>query len=441
MEDFVNIKSLFVSGNERTIENLSEKYSDLNLLKKSILSLFENGYFDKNLKDKRVLIKPNWVKHSIMAGDELCLRTNDNFLLAALEVVLGCSPFSVTIGDAPVQGCIWDKLFNKVFLEEVSKLSWNYQIPVLIKDFRRATFRPSMNKPLRDLKPLSDYLIFNVGERSYLEPVTTSSRNLFRVTNYNPDLMIESHKQGIHKYCIVKELFDVDVILSLPKVKTHQKTGITAALKNIVGINGDKDFLPHHRLGGTGIGGDCYPGKNILRYWAELVMDNANRNQGRPVYNAWETVAYTLWMMSFPKEEHHLAAGWYGNDTCWRMVLDLNKIAIYGRPDGTICSEPQRQIYSLCDGIIGGQGDGPLNPLPLPLGIIVFTNHSALCDIALSILMGFDYKKIPLVNSGEMSIDLSSVKLMFNGSNVSLTELKQYSVTTLPPPGWIKHFQ
>jgi len=117
MEDFVNIKSLFVSGNERTIENLSEKYSDLNLLKKSILSLFENGYFDKNLKDKRVLIKPNWVKHSIMAGDELCLRTNDNFLLAALEVVLGCSPFSVTIGDAPVQGCIWDKLFNKVFLE------------------------------------------------------------------------------------------------------------------------------------------------------------------------------------------------------------------------------------------------------------------------------------------------------------------------------------
>ncbi len=69
-----------------------------------------------------------------------------------------------------------------------------------------------------------------------------------------------------------------------------------------------------------------------------------------------------MWKLSFPKKVHYLVAGWYGNDTAWRMVIDLNKIAIYGKQDGTISKTPQLQPHSLCDEIIGGQGDWPLNP-------------------------------------------------------------------------------
>jgi len=34
-------------------------------------------------------------------------------------------------------------------------------------------------------------------------------------------------------------------------LKLHRKAGITCALKNLIGINGNKEYLPHHRLGGS----------------------------------------------------------------------------------------------------------------------------------------------------------------------------------------------
>ena len=119
------------------------------------------------------------------------------------------------------------------------------------------------NQVDKNRSSISEYVIFDVGKDSYLEPITNDKKNLFRVNNYDPDRLAESHRAGVHKYCITKELFEADIIFSLPKVKTHQKAGITAALKNLVGLNGDKDYLPHHRIGGTEIGGDCYPTKQM----------------------------------------------------------------------------------------------------------------------------------------------------------------------------------
>ncbi|MBK7107885.1 MAG: DUF362 domain-containing protein [Bacteroidetes bacterium] len=87
-----------------------------------------------------MLLKPNWVKHNYRPSDEFCLCTNTNFILAILELVLSKQPASVVIGDAPIQGCNWDKLINKEFLDEVSALSNKYKIVVSVKDFRRVAF-------------------------------------------------------------------------------------------------------------------------------------------------------------------------------------------------------------------------------------------------------------------------------------------------------------
>ncbi|MBK6345975.1 MAG: DUF362 domain-containing protein [Bacteroidales bacterium] len=167
------------------------------------------------------------------------------------------------------------------FYSSVSDLGKKYSVPVNILDFRRVTFNPAENNPVKERNPLSAYLIFDLGKESCLEPISVEEGNIFRVTNYNPDRLAESHRKGMHKYCITKEIFEADLVISMPKIKTHQKSGITAALKNIVGVNGDKDYLPHHRIGGTGFGGDCYPGKSYLRLWAELAIDQANRHQGK----------------------------------------------------------------------------------------------------------------------------------------------------------------
>ena len=327
-------------------------------------------------------------------------------------------------------------MINKTFINEINKLSLIYKTPIEIKDFRRVTFDPKLNNPQKEKRPLSEYIIFDLGEKSYLEPISTNKKK-FRVTDYNPDRLAESHSKGVHKYCISKEIFEADVVISMPKIKTHQKAGITCALKNLVGINGDKDYLPHHRIGGKERGGDCYPGKNIFRLWSEYLLDNANRRQGKIAYYFFSYAAAAFWKLTKPQKEHNLSAGWYGNDTTWRMVYDLNKIAKYGKNDGTLSEKPLRVIYSLCDGIIGGQGDGPLNPTPLPLGIIAFSDDSYLMDLIVGNIFRLNIDKIPLLKEAKKMVKDYSIYL--NGKKISIEDINDISMEVIMPPGWTNY--
>jgi len=361
-------------------------------------------------------------------------------LLSLVEIILEWSPHKIVIGDAPIQGCLWHLLLSNEFIKQINKLQNEYEITVEIKDFRRATFNPESNNPVKELNPMSEYVTFDLGRNSLLESITTD-KNQFRVTNYNPNRMKEAHRTEMHKYCITKELFNADIVISVPKVKTHQKTGITCALKNIVGLNGDKDYLPHHRFGGTGFGGDCYPGKNYLRFLSEFLLDKANSNQGYHSYRLYILASSILWKLSRPGEMHRLDAGWHGNDTTWRMVLDLNKIVIYGKNDGTISEKPQRELYSLCDGIIGGQGNGPLNPHPLPLGILSFTNNSLLNDLCMAKLMRIDKNKIPLLSYPAFDFEGGNYRITMNGKDTNYEDLSSFSIEVTPPSGWIKYLK
>jgi len=440
-QGFVNIKSVYSNKSDRHLDALKNLYSDRHFLMENIADIAGATLNEKLLKGKRILLKPNWVTHSRNEADEICLRTHDDFLLAVLEYILPFMPKEVVIGDAPIQGCKWNKMIGSSLLKEVNELQEKYKVPISIKDFRRVTFDMNANNISEERKPLSDYQIFDLGKNSYLEPISDSKKNKFRVTVYNPDRFLESHTLGMHKYCITKQLFESDVVISLPKVKTHQKAGITAALKNIVGLNGDKDFLPHHRIGGTGMGGDCYPGTNFLRYWSELCYDNANRNKGKKMYWLWMRVAFVLWYTSFPKKVHQQAAGWYGNDTTWRMVLDLNTVIHFGKADGSISDTQQRSFFSLCDGIIGGQGDGPLEPDPLSLGIMSFTNDSAWNDICMATLMGMNIDYIPMLIHAKTLFKGNKPIITFNGKIVEPASLKQHAVSAIMPKGWLNYLK
>ena len=435
----LKINKLFSDEKSRSVSELSKLYENRDLLVKNIHELSREWINESNLISKKVLLKPNWVKHSSNPTHDICLRTNDNFVLAALEVVLNCKPKEVVIGDAPIQGCIWDKMITSSFLGEIRKLSDKYKIPVTVKDFRRVTFDPKLNKIDKDFTPINNYTLFDLGTNSYLEPISLITKNLFRVTQYNPDRFKESHRAGMHKYCITNDLFDADVVISLPKIKTHQKAGMTGALKNLVGLNGDKDYLPHHRIGGTNRGGDCYPGGNLLRFWAEMLQDTANRNIGKTIYRYWLRLSAVLWRLSLPKKVHHLGAAWYGNDTIWRMVMDLNKIAIYGKKNGEIADEQQRIVFSLCDGIIGGQGDGPLNPEPLPFGIISFSTDAILNDISMATLMGIEYKKLPLLLAAQIINQNTLSTIYLDGELIAPHELTKIAITAKMPPGWLDY--
>lgn len=438
-DSFVHVKTLYSNNDYRLVSELSRAYANSELLRESIGRLIERQLVPESIYGKRVLFKPNWVRHQVSENDRYSLCTNESFILSALNVVLALKPASVVIGDAPIQGCNWSRLHSENFNSEIEARSAATGISIKVKDFRRVVFDPEANDLTQAKDNLDEFIIFDLGSRSFLEPITHPKDNCFRVTAYNPDRFLESHRPGIHKYCISRDVFDADLIISMPKIKTHQKAGITAALKNIVGINGDKDFLPHHRLGGTSRGGDCYPGGSRLRYLSELCYDQGNRYRGNWRYKFWTRTGTVLWRLSLPKKVHQPGAGWYGNDTTWRMVMDLNLILTYGTKDGNLAASPQRTMFSLCDGIVGGQGDGPLKPEPLPLGVITFSNNSALNDICCAALMRMDATRIPLLVAASSMFDWPSSQIRVNEESVSYDELSQFSIETKMPPGWLDY--
>ena len=80
---------------------------------------------------------------------------------------------------------------------------------------------------------------------------------------------------------------------------------------------------------------------------------------------------------------------WSGNDTIWRTCLDLNRILLYGRADASLAHRIQRRVVHLVDAIMAGQGDGPLAPQPLPLGLIFGGSNAAAVDWVGARLLGY----------------------------------------------------
>jgi uncharacterized protein (DUF362 family) len=222
--------------------------------------------------------------------------------------------------------------------------------------------------------------------------------------DYDAGVVNRHHSGGRHEYLIAGCAIKCDVIFSLPKWKTHKKAGITASLKNLVGVNADKNWLPHHTEGNPAAGGDEHPNPD-LKHRAERKLVSAVRDISRsvPVVGPWmHRVARNAGKQVFGDTESTIRSGnWFGNDTIWRMCLDLNKIVAYGNSDGSLrdpVATNRKRHFVLVDGIVAGQGRGPLNPDPVPAGVVLFGLHPPSVDAVCAYLMGFDPDKIPIVS-------------------------------------------
>ncbi|MBK6345974.1 MAG: hypothetical protein IPF68_08530 [Bacteroidales bacterium] len=107
--------------------------------------------------------------------------------------------------------------------------------------------------------------------------------------------------------------------------------------------------------------------------------------------------------------------------------MDLNKIVIYGEIDGTLADQPRENYIGLGDGIIGGQGDGPLRPTPLLLGVLTFTDNSFLHDLAVGELMRFPTEKLALLKAAQDSINGLEYSIFVNGSAAGFSDSENFS--------------
>ena len=361
----------------------------------------ESGAFSALIpRGARVLVKPNFVTHENQgAGGIEPLVTHASLVRAVVEALLQTGAAEVSVGDAPVQGCDFEALLGETKLGEWSdELMRRDKRFRGIRDFRRtiSVFRDGVRVASENLRDESEFTLFDLGGESLLEPITDES-GAFRVTCYDPRLMRKTHAPGRHQYLVARAVLDADVVINLPKLKTHKKAGITCALKNLIGINGNKEYLPHHRIGGARLGGDCYPGANPLKRSLEFVLDRQNSAARPALGKVWQGLGVQLERAArLAGDSLGVEGSWSGNDTVWRTALDLNRIILYGQPDATFSEHPARLVVHIADAVVAGQGDGPLAPEALPLGLLLGSWNAAAMDWVGAYLLGYTPARVSI---------------------------------------------
>lgn len=407
---------------------------------------------------QRILIKPNLVRHVHMGGgDWRAVVTHPSLIRCVIEYCAWAlkGTGEITIGDAPVQGADFDQMIHRMGLREICEDVTNrWDVPVRLVDFRLLSALLDEQHRIVATNTLGGdqrgYVAVDLGNRSLLADLASESRR-FRITNYDSSELAAHHNEKVNEYLIPRTVLEADVVINLPKLKTHRKVALTAALKNLVGINGHKDWLPHHRLGSVAEGGDeyLYPSPlKRLNGWLAARQANGSMAVGREVYRFACRVVRRLYLgvASDPYEE----GSWYGNDTLWRTVLDLNRLLVYADRNGQMSEQPQRRVLTIVDAIIAGDAEGPMEPRPRECGLLVLGTNPVAVDATLATMVGFDYHKIPMIERAFHLIDwqlvsFSQEQIEVQSDNPRWEGIKVGercdSLGFAPPSGWIGHVE
>jgi uncharacterized protein (DUF362 family) len=327
--------------------------------------------------------------------------THPSVVRLALQALLeasGTRPVQVWIGNSPLQSASWECIIADSRLGELVS-----QFDGARPGFGVALADLRMNVQPRELEDIgrqrydaqSDQIVqIDLARDSMLEGL--AGNHEYRVLDYPEDRIRRVHAPGRHVYLVHRRILEADLIVSIPKLKTHEKVGMTTGIKGCVGIVAHKDCLAHHRVGAARDGGDEYPRHSRLRLMQTALH---HRLYAMPLNRlTWLLRLLDRSLRKLYQLSGSVASGsWRGNDTAWRMSIDLARITLYGRADGTMGDTRQREHFLLTDGIVAGEGQGPLDPTPVRLGWLAFSRNLALGDLANALVMGFRANELPIV--------------------------------------------
>ncbi|WP_455145946.1 DUF362 domain-containing protein [Brachyspira pilosicoli] len=352
------------------IVSITKAYSySMENINQALDILFENLNMDKKAPFKdiiqpgmKVFIKPNWVasrwRESCAHKDDIyCVITHHNIIEAICDRVVNSlnGRGKIYIGDNPTIDADFNELMN---LTNIKRLEEKYSGLVEILDLRPLICDDLKNYGKKYLmkKQTGDPnggLEINLGKDSLFYGVDST---LFRGVFDEREDTIKSHTGENQLYTFSSTIYNSDLYISIPKLKTHHKTGVTLNLKGLVGCIIDKNQLVHWKVGYPCIGGDEYPNKEI--------------------YDKMQ------------KEKIQERGAWPGNDTIWRMVCDLYRA--FNLRKG--------KNFTIIDGILGGEGQGPLCPNSVHSNTLIASNDLLICDIVATRYMGINPYKINYLN-------------------------------------------
>lgn len=404
---------------------------------------------------QKVLIKPNLVRGEHPYGDDYVesMISNASLVRPLIDYVILATDGNVdiTIGDVPLQDCKWKDAIEKSGFKGLVDFYKSKKIKINLIDMRFEIAYVNRydivckraKNPLREKKM---YTAVNLRSRSELKDIINYSSR-FEITDYGKGTVFRHHNKRKNEYFIPNEVLEADLFINIPKLKTHRKAGYTCAMKNLIGINGDKSWIAHHTRGMKEQNGDEFNTFSLKKYlevriWNRLKLTKpgivlASLIKIFFIHFIWKGKTYKQVSAEGKRTRFFFEGSWYGNDTIWRCIKDLNKIIFFADKKGVLHHVQQRKYLCVVDAVWAGEKEGPMEQVPKALGVILGGINPVYVDYAASKLMKYDYSELPTVKFGFVNrwwklVDKRPEDVEIN-SNKPLDEIASYFEPTV---GW-----
>jgi len=413
-----------------------------------------------------VAIKPNFVLSKHIEGKDIfSIITHPSVLRSIIDYcwIALKGKGKIIIADAPQYNCNFQELLEITKLTEIQDFINQFSGPRLeILDLRNYWSKerhfPSMIRKLPG-DPKGAIKV-NLGKESAFFNYPNPQK--FYGAVYHRSETIFHHSGERQEYEISSTIFNADVLISVPKLKVHKKVGVTLNQKGLVGICTNKNLIVHYTLGTPSEGGDQFPENFLTKKERTIIKlerwmyDHflAKRIIGyemihRFIYGFLYLKIFKHFGLKIPKEKRLLDAGnWYGNDSAWRMVVDLAKIIHFVDKEGRLHNVPQRRLLSIIDGVVGGENKGPLVPDPKPAGVLIAGDNFLAVDLVATRLMGFDFEKLKQFTNLDKNFcfgpkQTEDIEVVSNKENFEkfFIDSQNNFFSFKPYPGWVGHIE
>jgi uncharacterized protein (DUF362 family) len=410
-----------------------------------------------------VVLKPNWLAahHRYDVDEWQSVITHPAIITEVLKRIAGrlSGRGRITITDGPQTDSSFEAILARMPAQDWKRVAADHGVEFSILDLRDIEWREEGDvvfgrRPLPG-DPLGS-IEFDLGSVSnHMGRESLTCR--YYGADYEPAETRAAHTGGRHCYRLSGTAVSADVFVNLPKLKTHKKAGITCSLKNLVGINTYRNFLPHYTEGTTGMGGDQFAQHTVKNACEALLVERFKRLALRYERCAKAFIPVKrLGRLLFGETKDTIRSGnWYGNDTLWRTILDLNMLLLYGNRDGTLRSgsvHSQKRYISIVDGVVAGQGNGPEAPDPVEARSIIAGSNPLAVDCVAALFMGFDYRSVPSLKEAFGLERFPILEGCYNDIAVSSTSLPAWNgrladvsaeacLQFRPHFGWVGHVE
>jgi uncharacterized protein (DUF362 family) len=359
----------------------------------------------------RVIVKPNLVSsknlHQKLTGLKLAASsTHGSLLRPILDYALRAAGprGQVRVVDSPVEGCEIEKVAGPLGIFSVVEHLRSKGHDVEFIDMR--SFRVAPMFALDDVRGLGrswnlgllvrrrmsgdpkGYRTVDLARDSFFALKGAPPPGTLRFHRSHYKTPLAHHTEQRHEYSMPGTVLDADVVINIPKLKTHKKTAVTLSLKGVIGLSNEKYWLPHFTAGDPSRGGDEFDR-------AQSASSALGNKLSRFPLPGDHSLVVRAPRVDAPSKV--IDGSWQGNTTLWRTVLDLNRILFFADREGRLRGEPQRRYITVVDGIVAGEGEGPLGATPVHAGLLIGGFDPSLVDLVATEAMGFDPTLIPLV--------------------------------------------